>query len=217
MSEYNVRYMKGNLPELGGKIVDPNEIFAGIEYMPIANYPWTAEDGPYTPEARAYMFYNEQGIHIALFAKEETIGAKEKRYCGDVYLDSCLEAFITPNPNECADYVNVETNCIGTAHIGIGAGRYGRRHPKEIQIAVTGHDGSWWGVAYTLPMAFLKEEFGVERLAEGTEMRGNFFACDSTLHTHHGTWHPITTEHPDYHRPEMFGALHFRNETVSFM
>ena len=218
--EYTVLYLDGNMPDLSGRIVDPDIVFRGITYIPIMNYPWAADEGNYTPEARAYAFFNEKGIHVAMFAKELTISAKETRFCGDVYMDSCLEAFISPKPEDCSDYINVEMNCIATVHIGIGSGRNDRRHPsvmpQGMNPVATGHNGSWWGISFTLPVDFLREEFNIDKLDENTTMRGNFFACDKTLHIHHGTWQNISTPQPSYHRPEDFGFLRFLSKSVSF-
>lgn len=220
MAEYTLLRLKGELPDITGKVIDPDALLPGAVFAPISLYPWAAAEGNYTPEARAYLFYNENGLHGLLCAREQTIRAVETRFCGDVYLDSCLEAFLTPCPGSNADYVNVEMNAIGTVHLGIGAGRYDRRHPNAVPDGMnpraSGHDGHWWGVSFTLPMDFLRREFGLERLGPGMEMRGNFFACDSSIHTHHGVWNPISTPKPDFHRPELFGLLHFGSETVAF-
>ena len=44
--------------------------------------------------------------------------AKETKINGDVYKDSCVEFFISPDQNN--TYYNFEFNCIGIPHVGHG-------------------------------------------------------------------------------------------------
>ena len=41
-------------------------------------------------------------------------------------------------------------------------------------------------------------------------MYGNFFKCgDLTEQAHYLSWNPVTSEQPDFHRPQDFGLLRF--------
>ena len=40
-------------------------------------------------------------------------------------------------------------------------------------------------------------------------IRANFYKCgDKTAHPHFLSWSPVSTEKPDFHRPEFFGELY---------
>ena len=42
------------------------------------------------------------------------------------------------------------------------------------------------------------------------EMRANCYKCgDCTVQPHYLAWNPPTSENPDFHRPQDFGALIF--------
>ena len=106
--------------------------------------------------------------------------------------------------------MNFEVNAAGIALIGIGKGRHGRALlpalPENMEIQASRHAGEWWAVRYRVPFTLLKKLFGKQSDAR---MRGNFYTCDETIHPHFGTWNPVASDQPDFHRPECFGELEF--------
>ena len=216
MAEYVVKRLEGCLPDIRGKDFDPDRDMAGAEYAAIALYPW--DESGYTPEARAYVFYDDEGLHALMCAREETICAKETRFCGNVCCDSCLEFFVAPRPEKTPDYINLECNILTTMYFAIGPDRFSRRKPETlpegVRPAASSHSGGWWAVSFHVPMELLRKEFGIERLEPGHVMRGNFYHCDETIHPNFGTWNPVTSAKPDFHRPECFGTLRLGGDAV---
>ena len=211
--EYTVRRLPeelGCLPLQG--VFAPEEIpapYAALEEADIALYPW--DETGYKPEAHARVGWNEKGLHALLYAREETIHAECTEIGGRVCVDSCLEFFCMPFPQEDQRYFNAEMNPLGTLHLGLGEGRPNRvkvreKLPEGFRVSASVHAGGWWAVSYTIPMSWIEETFG-RRLVGGQAMRGNFYKCDETIHPHFGTWAPVTKEHPDFHRPECFQPL----------
>ncbi|MDE6269894.1 MAG: hypothetical protein K2M12_03440, partial [Muribaculaceae bacterium] len=44
----------------------------------------------------------------------------------------------------------------------------------------------------------------------GKQLRANFYKCGDLLSTPHFlSWNRVDTPHPDFHRPEYFGAIKF--------
>jgi hypothetical protein len=78
--------------------------------------------------------------------------------------------------------------------------------PENVNLQVSAHDGAWWAVAYTIPVALMEALWG-RTLEPGQSMRGNFYKCDESIHPHFGSWNYIVCDHPDFHRPECFGAM----------
>ena len=206
MSAYTVRSWTKAVPDLNGRSFSPEtEPFCALPYAEIKLYPW--DESGYCPEARAYAAHCEQGLIVLMCAEEETIIAAETRFGGAVCRDSCLEFFFNPRPSRQSEYINIETNCAGTMHIGFGSGRENRRVLTEIPdgliVSRSEHNGAWWAVCYLLPCS-LTGEFE-------KEFRANFYTCDETMHEHYGTWNPVIAGHPDFHRPECFGILHLED------
>ena len=210
MSEYIVRRANAPLPELTGRVFDPDtsEFFQVLNRAEIALYPW--DESGYRPEARACVAFAEGGLSVLLAAREKTVQARETRCGGPVCVDSCLEFFLAPFPESDENYLNIEVNPLGTVHLGLGAGRAPRRVwaclPEGFDLQVSRHEGGWWAARYRLPGAFFREVFGLAP-ASGGVMRGNFYKCDESVHPHFGTWSPVRAPRPDFHRPECFGRI----------
>ncbi|MGI6173932.1 MAG: carbohydrate-binding family 9-like protein [Christensenellales bacterium] len=209
---YRIQPVKGAFQLPKGEF-DPGKFdFMGTEDAQIALYPW--DEVGYTPEAHARVGWNEDGLHVLMYAKEETTQGTVTETGGQVCVDSCLEFFFMPFPKADARYLNCECNVLGTMHIGMGVGRSrpnGRRLvekelPRGMKVSASGHYGAWWAVSYTVPMSFLEGKFG-ETLKSGNVLRGNFYKCDESIHPHFGTWAPVSAEKPDFHRPECFAEM----------
>ena len=207
MLTYEIDYLTGTLPELRGQAFDPDvEPFCLRPCADIEHYVWPGE---YRPEARAYAAWNEKGLHLLLCAWERMVSAETTAFNGPVYRDSCLEFFFGMEGSSA--YMNIEVNAAGCALIGFGTDRERRaclpELPEGMDIRASRHEGGWWAVAYTVPSALIESLFG--RVPEaGMALRGNFYCCDETLHPHFGSWSPIQSPEPDFHRPECFGRLY---------
>ena len=207
MLTYGINYFTGALPALRGQAFDPDaEPFCRRPCADIGCYVWP---GDYRPEARAYAAWNEEGLHLLLCARERTVSAKTTMFNGPVYQDSCLEFFFGMEGSSA--YMNIEVNAAGCALIGFGTDRERRaclpELPEGMNIRASRHEGGWWAVAYTVPSALIESLFGKAPSA-GMALRGNFYCCDETLHPHFGSWSPIQSPEPDFHRPECFGKLY---------
>ena len=150
MSEYVIRPLDAPLPDLSGRVFDPETCppLRALDRAEIARYPW--DTSGYRPEARAWVGWNEDGLHALLCAREAVIQARERRTGGAVCVDSCLEFFLMPFPEADANYLNIEVNPLGTVHLGLGAGRAPRRVwaelPEGLVLSVSAHSGCWWAV-----------------------------------------------------------------------
>ncbi|MBQ6646754.1 MAG: carbohydrate-binding family 9-like protein [Clostridia bacterium] len=153
---------------------------------------------------------DDSGLSVLMYAKERPIIANEKRFGGSQYLDSCMEFFLRPFPEKSGRYLNIEINPIGTAHVGAGEGRNGRKvytEPVKDMVINTFHDENGWAISFTIPNSLFLSEFG-SIPAAGQGMKGNFYKCSGpALHEHYGCWNHIDTPHPDFHRPEFFGEI----------
>lgn len=201
MNHYYVEKVEDTMESIEGQRFSP--IFG--DYALIEDYPW---GGGYWPDARANVQWDETGLWVTMCAKEETISAHEVRFGGAVCRDSCLEFFVNPCPSVQKKYINIEINPRGTMHIGVGEDRHDRyvleEMPEDLELSVSGHHDGWWAVRYHLTDALMTKLCGA---APEKVMRGNFYTCDETIHPHFGTWSPVVSPMPDFHRPECFGVL----------
>ena len=204
--------IKKNIPytDLTGLAVSPENLPGGWEnanWVKVSNYVW--DETGYCPDVRAAAAMNDGGMTVMMLANEETISGTVKQVGGGVCVDSCMECFFIPFEGD-ERYLNVEVNCIGTAHIAVGEGRNGRsvwtELPEGVQVSASRHENGWWAMSFHIPGDMLMEVYG-KRLTDGGIVRGNFYKCDETIHPHFGTWNPVVAPQPDFHRPECFGQM----------
>ena len=209
MWRYEIKRTDEPLPDLYGMNFDPEgeDFCTELEYAPIENYVWDASG--YRPEARAYISWDDEGLHVLMCAFEATIRADVKEFNGPVCQDSCLEFFFRPFQDD-ARYLNIEVNAAGVPHIGLGEDRFGRKllaeEPDFMNICASRHRGAWWAVSYDLPWQFIEDVYG-KRPQPGDIMYGNFYKCDESIHPHFGTWAPVQNAFPDFHLSRWFGEL----------
>lgn len=187
-----------------------------VERVPVACLNWP--QFPYRPEVDFQIGHTQAEIELLFHVREERILGLQTRTHGDVYMDSCVELFITFDDT---NYYNLEINCIGTPHLGYGPGRKDRRFvplPLMERLVIQSSLGAQpfaektggfeWSLIARIPLAC----FAFDSLAglSGRSARANVFKCGDGLSVpHYVTWRPIKTPAPDYHRPEDFGDLRF--------
>ncbi len=184
-----------------------------LEDAAIAKYPW-AEEGSYRPEAHARVGWNGDGLHVLMYANEPVIRKENTAFCAPACQDSCLEFFVQCAPEETDCYINLESTPYPIMYLSHGTGRHDRveyhAEPEGMHLQASEHQGTWWAVSYTVPMAFIEKIYG-RGLAAGQKLRGDFFKCgDKMAQAHYGMWHGTDTAlhpRPDFHQPAMFGEM----------
>lgn len=173
---------------------------------------------PYKPGLKFRIAHTGNEICLKYYVNEKNILAQETRTNGDVYKDSTVEFFISVDGK---NYYNFEFNCIGTIHIGHGAGRNNRKPvtpeiAEKIEVKSSLGDQPFaeksgdfsWEMIIRIPLEAF--EFDSIETFSGLKARANFYKCgDETSDPHFVSWNPIKTENPDYHCPEYFGSVEF--------
>ncbi|MBQ9310045.1 MAG: hypothetical protein IJ222_04190 [Bacteroidales bacterium] len=186
---------------------------------------WAGEF-PYKPGVEFRIGYDEGGIHLEYRVDEQSIRALQDVPGGYVYEDSCVEFFFQPSPDD-PHYYNFEWNAIGTLYL---AWRTGRQDPLNAPAEVLGmvkaeascgsapfaerpSEGPWTLKVFIPLEALWKSELPLKDgkpSLSGLRARANFYKCGDGLKVpHFVSWAPISTEKPDYHRPEFFGEVEF--------
>lgn len=179
------------------------------------------------PDVKAKVAYDDEAFYVIFHVKDQYVRAVAESHQGNVWEDSCVEFFFTPNEDTKKGYFNVEMNCGGTVlfhfqRIPRSPDRFvltdddlssvGIFHslPKIVDPEI--RDPTEWTVAYRIPFDLIKNRFPDEFVAarKGTIWRANFYKCaDSSSHPHWLTWSRVDRSQPDFHRPEYFGSIIF--------
>ena len=194
------------------KILDEMSVL--FEPVAVVNWP---DEFPYCPDAAVRMAWCPEGVVLHYRVNEQSVRAVYGEDNGQVWTDSCMECFIRNTDSD--TYYNIECNCVGTLLIGLRGEDVGRCHMSLETMALVKRWASLgrepfgqrteqtaWELALVIPSTvFSKYPIHLE---EGAHLRANFYKCGDDLPVpHFVSWNPITTENPNFHRPDFFGEL----------
>lgn len=177
------------------------------------------KDYDYRPDVNFAAAHTRSEILLKYHVRERWFKAEKTMPNQEVYEDSCVEFFVAPSND--GIYYNFEFNAIGTCLMGTGTGRHDRKRadPSVISkirhlasagnLPITEEEGDF---AWTLTLAIPFTAFVYHTITgmKGTVLSANFYKCGDKLAVpHYLTWNPVSTEKPDFHRPEFFGLLEF--------
>lgn len=185
-------------------------VWTEVPVLEVDNVQWLPDAGIRMTQQ---VCYDADNLYVRQQAWERDIRAQRTGYLQQVCEDSCMEFFFAPGRDD--RYFNMEINPNGCIHLGFGPGRHGRVQvvPKQMEQLFDVHaerteDG--WALTYRIPLSFLRLFFPECHFAPGVTLRANCYKCgDLTAQPHYITWNPVTSETPDYHRPQDFGLMIF--------
>ena len=178
----------------------------------IDQYPWGKD---YMPRTNASVILWEDGgsgIIVRMECMEKNPTARYTKNGEPVYEDSCVECFLNFDPVNTDAYINLEANSNGALLCEFGTTREDRIPISEIQCAPPGVQikklEDRWICYFIIPMQTINSLYGKLWFLPGDPLKGNFYKCgEKTPVPHYGSWSPITSDQPDFHRPEYFGDL----------
>lgn len=181
----------------------------------IQNAPWLAY--PYKPQVAFAIAYGDSGIFLKFYVDEKHVRAVYSEPNEPVYKDSCVEFFISFGDER--EYYNFEFNCAGTCLLGFGEERANREMSSAELIQSIAFQSSikpatikeaYIGWELTVSIPFSAFQYHEISSMKGKKCRANFYKCGDDLpEPHFLAWNNITTEEPDFHRPEFFGTVEF--------
>ncbi|MBE6708455.1 MAG: hypothetical protein E7578_04340 [Ruminococcaceae bacterium] len=164
------------------------------------------------------VYVKDWGFLCQMTCLEDAPAATMKEFCDTVCLDSCMEFFAIWYGGE--NYLNIESNSIGTLCVQYGMNRESRRtglrYLKEEEMFKMNpvvEDGRWT-LTMEIPIeklqAFYGDSLTADTFVSGYTFTGNFYKTgskDITGNEHYAMWNEVGTENPDFHRPEYFGKF----------
>lgn len=179
-----------------------------MKLVSITASPW---GGDYFPPAWAAAFYGERELSFHLWCEESSPLVRHTQPNSPVYLDSCLEVFFKPFPQN-REYLNFEMNAAGALLLQIGSEGPGRRFldpesfPGCYPRVQPFRKVSCWGATLRIPFAFLESVCGQSKPVDPAQIQGNFYKCGEEP-PHYLCWSPVESRVPDFHQPEFFSSF----------
>lgn len=177
-----------------------------VRKAPLSQCKWSPNRAP---EADFQAVYTRDGrLVFRLTSYERPLRAVNFAPDSNVWEDSCLECFLSFDRMR---YMNLEVNSNSALHAGFGTGRHNRTlllsQGTPMPEVCAELDGRGWSVTYDIPPETIAALFGTKP-CRGTVFWGNFYSCgDKTPSPYYSAWSCVSTDHPDFHRPEFFGSL----------
>ena len=171
-------------------------------------------DTPESIRAFAQICYNDEGIHLHLWSKNDDVRAVECDILGAPYQDSCLEFFFSPMENDIR-YFNIEFNLNLCLYLGLGRNlndhtRLVHSNGANIFSPKAAITETGWEIYYTIPYNFIRRFFPDFNITHGKTIRANCYKCaDLTSPANYLSWSPVDTESFTFHKPECFGFMEF--------
>ena len=160
------------------------------------------------------VFVSDYGFICRMTALESDPFTRYTEYGDPACLDSCLEFFVTFDGEK---YMNIEANSGGALYVGIGASRNDHTPAHEIipeseMIEVTPEvKDDEWTVTINLPLEKIEQlyEKTLSDFESGFTFGGNFYKteCADNGNEHYGMWNEVSSDLPDFHRPDSFGKF----------
>lgn len=188
-------------------------IMDGLKKHPLSKTPWRAF--PYSPKVDFSIAHSGDYVYLKYFITEKHMRAVNTKSNEPVYEDSCVEFFISFDDT---GYYNFECNSLGTFLVYFGKDLATRKPLstetiEKIQTFTTFQrnvdDKSVnWTITWAIPISTFSNHLDLS--LKGKASRANFYKCGDKLpEPHYISWSNITTEKPDFHRPEFFGEVVF--------
>lgn len=177
------------------------------------------EEYPYKPRVTLRLAYNDNELFVKFKVREQSVRAVAAEDNGNVWEDSCVELFISPECNEY--YYNLEFSCIGKKLMGYRKDRTSAvRGENDVLSTIRVHSTlgkkpfvertgeTEWSLTAAIPFkAFFSSKF---RPVSGDRFTANFYKCGDKLSVPHFlSWKKIDAPTPNFHLPEFFGELFF--------
>ena len=184
----------------------------------ISNFPWKNKDDVIPESYVGFFAVEDEGIHAVLWSFEKDVLCNCTKRDDPVYTDSCLEVFLMPVEND-KRYINFEVNRNGVYLSEIGTCRADRVfistltdiEPTIETMEITENGKTAWGYEIIIPESLISALYGVDYHITESTVKGNFYKCaELSKNPHFGTFFPVKTEKPDFHRPEFFGNIELR-------
>lgn len=196
---------------------DSSNPFENVEWEEISCINWP-EKFPHGANVKFRISHDGDAIHVEYAVCEDSSLALTLLDNGPVWEDSCVEFFICFSEN---GYYNLEANCIGTILLAKRKSRAENVvHATNDILSLIGRKSSLKRAPFseqsigkwTLRLDIPKEAFFLDGIStlSGLNASMNLYKCaDKLLVPHYLSWNPISTLHPDFHRPEFFREVLF--------
>ena len=189
-------------------------------WAPCACCNW-ADQFPYTPDVKFRMWHDSEYFYIEYMVDEELTKAEQTVRGGFVHMDSCVECFLQPDPENDPYYYSIECNAAGYLYLACRTGREDAIDaPLDVNLSVKTESscgsepfgtvalGHPWTLKLSIPTtALFRHKIDTW---DGFKCRMNVYKCNQGMERQAFlSWAPVHTPKPSFHNPETFYNVEF--------
>jgi hypothetical protein len=160
------------------------------------------------------LAWNDEFLFVAAWITDDEILANVTTRDGPVWQDEVVEFFVKTDPS-LNSYFEFEFNALGGFMDGYASAprrvstRWNSQLEWKIKKASTG-----WQLEAAIPFARLRlKSHSIPK--EGVIWKANFYRIEKSGGLENSYWSPLQGEDPDFHQPDKFGKLIFRQKLAS--
>lgn len=171
----------------------------------------------------ARLLWDDENLYVSFYCHDKNISAEVVERHGPVSRDDSVEVFLSPNPSKIRNYYGFEINVIGTMLNFLRADWYqGPFHwePEGVRYRTSFHGlpvkhespkDDHWILELAIPFKNFEKDAPNTPPRDGDSWRLNLNRAGGKTNAQFSTWSPVSTEKPNFHVPEAFGAVRFVN------
>jgi hypothetical protein len=175
----------------------------------------------------AKLLWDSDNLYVGYYCHDKHISAEVTQRHGPVSKDDCVEVFISPNINKPKNYYGFEINVIGTMLNFIRADWYKgpfNTEPEGVRYKTSFHglpvknespDDNHWILELAIPFKNFEKDAPHTPPRDSDSWRLNLNRAGGKTNAQYSTWSPVSTDKPNFHRPEDFGWVRFVNRRPS--
>jgi len=177
------------------------------------------ESPEFKPEVQVKMMYDSENLYVIFLVKDKFVRSITTEVNGQVWKDSAVEFFFSPDTAMPLSFFNLEVNAGGTHLLGYKSKKPELEDIKKLEIAHSLpsvidpeiKEPVSWTIEYRIPLDMLEKYSNVTRPEKGVLWKANFYKiAENNSNPHHATWSLITHPKPTFHLPQFFGTLAFQ-------
>ena len=194
------------------------------ECLPIGDlfYPWFKERKTYQTDIK--MLWSANYFYVLFNCEDDNIQSVHTHYNDTVCRDSCVEIFISPDPDNISDYYTFEINCCGVMynkHYNYLKKNDEQWYPAGVKLGRSIHSTKFmskdnpgiknWVIELAIPFYLFDGLVGKNSNPpiNGTVWRLNSMRCGDAIYKQWGIWSDNKNELPNFHLPQFFGEIKF--------
>jgi len=166
-----------------------------------------------------------ENLYVIFLVKDKFVRSITTEVNGQVWKDSAVEFFFSPDSDEPLKYFNLEINAGGTPlifYVTKALTEFVKLQAPDIKQIEIAHslpsvvdpqitEPVTWTIEYRIPLSMLKKFSNVTNPAPGVIWRANFYKTGSrTSNPNYLTWNFVDNPRPNFHLPQFFGVLKFQ-------